>query len=133
MRASLLEGAAALAGVAVRPTTLSLDGEALCLDEDLAKGQPEAFVIGDEFAIVRADGSLHLQLDPGWTRELLGGGWGTIHPLARYMAGAVPPQSLIVYAPRDEDELGVAARIVEAAHGFAVGRFDELILPDTRW
>lgn len=52
---------------------------------------------------------------------------------ARYMAGAVPPQSLVVYAPRDGAELAVATRIAEAAQGYAMGRIGDLILPDTRW
>ena len=49
------------------------------------------------------------------------------------MAGAVPPQSLVVYAPRDDRELGVVTHIAAAAHAYAIGRVGDIVLPDTRW
>jgi hypothetical protein len=133
IRARLLEVADGLEGVEVQPTALSVPGDALVLCERLARGKPEAFIRGREFAIVRAEGSVHVSLDPVCGQRLLDMGWGTIHPLARYMAGVLPPQSMIVYAPRDEGELDVVRSVLEAAHTFAVGRIGDLILPDTAW
>jgi hypothetical protein len=49
------------------------------------------------------------------------------------MAGAVPPQSLVVFAPQNRAEMAIAMRIAKAAHGYAVGRIGDVILPDTRW
>jgi hypothetical protein len=49
------------------------------------------------------------------------------------MAGVLPPQSMVIYAPRDEDELDVMRGVLEAAHVFAIGRIGDLILPDTAW
>lgn len=98
-----------------------------------AMGQPEAFVFAPIWLVVRPDGSLHLTLRPEWAQKVAAKGWGTVHPFARYMAGAVPPQSLIVYAPRDPHELAIAARVIAAAHCYARGRIGEVALPDSRW
>lgn len=121
LRDELLRMAARLPGVAIRPTELSVPATALVLDETLAEGQPEAFVRGLEFALIRADGSVHLALMPEWGQKVLRKGWACIHPLARYMAGAVPPQNLIVYAPRDGRELRVVWQIVQASYCYARG------------
>jgi hypothetical protein len=39
----------------------------------------------------------------------------------------------LVFAPRSRRELKVIKRIAEAAHGYAMGRIEGVILPDTRW
>lgn len=133
VRAQLLALAQTLGGVCCQPTTFSFVADAFVLEEAWARGKPEAFVRGREFAVVRLDGSVHLSLEPYWGQKVLRKGWATIHPLARYMAGAVPPQSLIVYAPRDEEELKTIWKIVQASYAFACGRVGDLILPDTAW
>jgi hypothetical protein len=133
IRAALEERAGRLPAVAVEATRLSVPGRALVLDEELAKGKPEAFVSGREIAVLRPDGSVQLNLDPIWGQKVLDRGWATIHPLARYLAGALPPQSAIVYAPRDEAELAAVLKILEAAHCLAVGRIGDVVLPDTAW
>ncbi len=133
LRAQLLQLAETLEGVRLRQTQFSVIGDALVLEEELAKGKPEAFVREREFAIVREEGSVHLTLDPSWGQKVLHKGWAMIHPLARYMAGAVPPQSLILYAPRNEKELKTIWKIIQAAYSFACGRVGDLILPDTGW
>ena len=133
LRAQLLQLAETLEGVCVRQTMFSLTGDALVLEEERAKGKPEAFVRGREFAIVRKEGSVHLTLDPVWGQKVLQKRWAAIHPLASYMAGAIPPQSLILYAPRNEKELKTIWKIIQAAYTFACGRVGDLILPDTAW
>jgi hypothetical protein len=133
VRERLEQRAARLPGVGVEPTRLSVPGRGLVLDEELAKGKPEAFVSGREFAVLRSDGSVQLNLDPSWGEKVLDRGWATIHPLARYLAGALPPQTSIVYAPRDEAELAAVLKIVEAARCLAVGRIGDVVLPDTAW
>jgi hypothetical protein len=133
LRVRLLALAGTLEGVSVRQTGFSLTGDALVLEEALAKGKPEAFVREREFAIVREEGSVHLTLDPGWGQKVLQKGWAGIHPLARYMAGAIPPQSLILYAPRNEKELKTIWKIIQASYSFSCGRVGDLILPDTAW
>jgi hypothetical protein len=106
---------------------------ALTLDERLARGQPEAFIEGTIFTVVRPDGSIELRLRPEWGDEVLQAGWGTIHPLARYMSGPVPPQSLIIYAPRSVEEVDVVVRIVLSAAWYARGEVHGIPLPDSRW
>lgn len=134
LRERLLGLARDLEGVELRSTELSVPGTALLLDEELARGQPEAFLVGKEFAVVRDEGSVHLALEPGWGQKVLDKGWATIHPLARYMAGAIPPQSLIVYAARDEEDIKSVWKIVQAAYWFARGEVEEGIpLPGTAW
>jgi hypothetical protein len=124
---------AALPGVSRRAPPFGAPGVGFALEEDLARGQPEAFVGDGCWICLRSDGALHLSLRPEWAQKVVNHGWATIHPFARYMAGAVPPQSLVVYAPRDRAGLAVVLRIAGAAHAYAVGRVGDLILPDTRW
>jgi hypothetical protein len=126
LREELLHMAAGLPGVVLRPTELSVPAMALVLEEALAEGQPEAFIRGQEFALIRTDGSVHLSLIPEWGEQILRKGWACIHPLVRYMAGILPPQNLIVYAPRDERELQVVWRIVQAGYCYARGWIMEL-------
>lgn len=130
---ALAAHAGALPGSTVCEAPFQTPGQGFALDEDLARGQPEAFVSEPVWLILRDDGALHLGLRPEWAQRLLTLGWATVHPFARYMAGAVPPQSLIVFAPRNEEELIAARSIMEAAYGYAVGRIGDVILPDTRW
>jgi hypothetical protein len=131
VRTRLLELAATLEGVSVGPRRE--DGDPLALEPELARGQPEAFLAGLEFAIVRDDGSVQLALAPGWGQKVLDRGWATILPVARYMAGAVVPGRLVVYAPRDDADLRAVWAIARAAHIFAVGRVGTTPLPDSRW
>lgn len=122
-----------LPGVIPADTPLNAPGLGFGLEEDLARGQPEAFVSAPCWVNLRPDGSMHLGLRPEWAQKVVNHGWATIHPFARYMAGAVPPQSLVVFAPQNRLELSIAIRIAEAAHGYAMGRIGDVILPDTRW
>lgn len=112
-------------GVTVAAVRHNIPGcKALLLDDSLALGQGEAFIMGREFAHVRAEGSVHTALAPEWAEPLLRQGWGQVHPLALY--GLIQPQSLVFYAPRDEDELGVIERILIAAYSYACGRYVEI-------
>jgi hypothetical protein len=134
IREALLAQACTLAYVEEEPTRLAVpDGRAFVVAEYMARGQPEAFITGREFAIVRADGSTQLSLPPVWGQKLLGLAWTTIHPLARYLAGTFPPQSLILYAPRDSLELAVAWKVLQAAYWFARGEIEGQPLPDSTW
>lgn len=133
LEASLKTAILAMPGVYRCEPPHNAPGLGFALGDDLARGQPEAFLSDDCWLNLRPDGSMHLSLRPEWAQKVLDRAWATIHPFARYMAGAVPPQSLIVYAPRDRSELNVALRIAAAAHSYAMGRIGSLILPDTRW
>lgn len=124
---------AAFPGVAAKDGPFGSPGIGFTLDEDMARGQPEAFLGDGVWIALRPCGSIHLSLRPEWAQKVVNRGLATVHPFARYMAGAVPPQSLVVYAPRDANELRVVVRICRAAYAYAVGRVGSFILPDTRW
>lgn len=53
------------------------------------------------------DKSLHLALHPDDAKIVLEGGWGERHPLARggWMCRFVPMEFVMIYAPRDVDEV----------------------------
>ncbi|KAF2401074.1 hypothetical protein EJ06DRAFT_452531, partial [Trichodelitschia bisporula] len=64
-----------------------------------------------------SDGSSHLTLHPRDAALVLERGWGERHPLSKggWLARFVPAGFLMVYSPRDEEEVEVVARIVAAA------------------
>jgi hypothetical protein len=129
LRADLLAWATSLDGVRPVPPSVSVPGAvALNLDEDLASGQPEAFIMRREFAYIRreGDGSVHLTLYPEWAAEVMRRRWCALHPLALY--GLIPPQNVIVYAPRDAGELAVVRRLVAASYCFARGELVDVPL-----
>jgi hypothetical protein len=69
-----------------------------------------------EFAHVHADGSLHLALSTEDQDELVGKGWGERHPLYSPQVNVV-----MLYGPRDPDELHVARTVSQAAYRYAIG------------
>jgi hypothetical protein len=112
----------ALPGVEERPSAVSVPGaRALWLGEGVAAGPPEAFMLGREFAHVHPmpDGSLHAALPPEVAREAVRKGWAEQHPVAR--TGRIPPNVVMIYAPRDAGEVGVVAGLVEEAYRYAGG------------
>lgn len=104
----------ALPGVSERPSAVSVPGaRALCLDRQ--DGPREAFLIGGEFAHLHPppDLSLHVALPTSEADAAIAAGWGEPHPIAR--RGLLPSGVVMLYAPRDDDELDVIVRLVEAA------------------
>jgi hypothetical protein len=109
----------ALPGVQERKSLISLPGaRALCLPRAL--GAPaDAFLIGSEFAHLHPgeDQSLHVMLPPDIVADAIDAGWAEQHPVAR--RGEIPPNAVMLYAPRSRDERSVVARLVHAAHLYA--------------
>jgi hypothetical protein len=119
---ALLARAAGLPGVRVGRSGVSVPGaRAFLLDEELAHGPPEAFMVGTEFAHLHPpyDGSLHLAVPAEMAAELERKGWGELHPLARL--GVMPPTGLMLFGPRDSGELEVAWTVLQVSYGFARG------------
>ena len=111
-----------LAGVEERPSAISVPGaRALWLTEAGAGGPPDAFMVGTEFAHLHpgADQSLHMMLPPVLAEEAIEAGWAEQHPVAR--RGLIPPNAVMVYAPRDDAEREVVEGLVRASHAFARG------------
>jgi hypothetical protein len=110
----------ALPGVEERPSAISVPGtRALWLREGLASGPQEAFMIGREFAHIHPmpDASLHAALPPEVAQEVLRKGWAEQHPVARM--GYIPQNVVMIYAPRDAQEIEVVAGLVDEAYRYA--------------
>jgi len=112
----------ALPGVEERPSAISVPGaRALWLREHVSAGPQEAFMIGREFAHIHPmpDGSLHAALPPEAAQEAMDKGWAEQHPVARM--GYIPRNVVMIYAPRDAEEIEVVAGLVEEAYRYAGG------------
>ncbi len=111
-----------LPGVEERPSAISVPGaRALWLRESVPAGPPEAFMIGREFAHIHPmpDGSLHAALPPQVAQEAVEKGWAEQHPVARM--GYIPQNVVMIYAPRDAEEIEVVAGLVVEAYRYAGG------------
>jgi hypothetical protein len=112
---ALFERIRALPGVSVGKSLVSVPGaRAFHLDEALAHGPADAFQRGREFAHLHPaqDGSLHIALPRNVYDGVLAHGWGEPHPISGTM---------MVFGPRDADELEIVFRIVKASYDYAVG------------
>jgi hypothetical protein len=120
IRESLAARVFALVGVAEEPSGISVPGaRALVLDAALAVGPQDAFMVGREFAHLhpRPDQSLHMALPESVARAACDAGWAELHPLAA--TGRAPKTLVMVFAPRDEHEAEVVARLVEESYRYA--------------
>ena len=122
LQEELFERCRSLPGVITGRSHVSVPGaRAFHLDPDLAGGAPEAFMRGTEFAHLHPayDGSLHLALPADVATAVIEAGWGEHHPLVEQ--GVMPATQLMVYGPRDSDELEVVWSIFEQSYAFARG------------
>lgn len=122
-----------LAGVSVSPSRISVPGaRAFAVRE--GSGESEAFLVPQvgEFAHLHPgyDGSLHLALPATLAADVCAKGWGRPHMWAgtRLSRGFV-----LVFGPRNEEELHVISGIVAASHAYATGSGDGLVDGDRRW
>ena len=115
------ELAASLPGVAVGPSHVSVPGARAFHLPEAAAAPREAFMVGREFAHVHppGDGSLHMALPPDVVERAIENGWAERHPLAGQYG--LPANIVMVFGPRDEDELEVVADLMRASHAFAAG------------
>jgi hypothetical protein len=126
LQEAVFQRASALPGVTVAPSRVSVPGtRAFWLDPSVAKGPPEAFMIGREFAHIHPayDGSLHLMLPLPLAALVIDRGWGELHPVARM--GLIPATAVMIFGPRDAAEVDVVWQIVQFSHAFACGQLIE--------
>ena len=112
----------ALPNVEERSSAISVPGSrALWLREDVLAGPPEVFVIERESAHIHPmpDGSLHIALPPEVAQEAVGKDWAEQHPVARM--GRMLQNVVMIYAPRDADEIEVVAGLVVEAYRYLGG------------
>ncbi|GAA3184833.1 hypothetical protein GCM10010531_43810 [Blastococcus jejuensis] len=118
----LFASATALAGVTSGPSAISVPGaRGFVLDPPL-RGPADAYLVpaAREFAHLHPgyDGSLHLALPPALAADAVRQGWAVPHPWAGVR---LSPGFVMVYGPRDDDELAVVTAIVETSHAWATG------------
>ena len=92
-------------------------GESLDTDE---KGDLTA---GSEFGHQHRNevGSMHLNLPAAASQIVLEKGWAVLHPLSAVIHGSRAVDYLLVYAPRDNEDLKIVWLIVQASYAFARG------------
>lgn len=63
------------------------------------------------------DGSMHIILSPSDTKTVIEAGWGELHGLAG--DGRAAKTYMMIYSPRDKNELAITQKILEAAVKYA--------------
>lgn len=93
------------------------------VEDSWPKGPSKAYMIETEFAHLHPayDGSLHMCLPEDAAAEVVSKGWGELHP--EVLSGARPPTLILVYGPRDAEELEVVWTLVQASHAFGTGEY----------
>lgn len=121
MHEALAKRLFALPAIVEAPSGISVPGaRALVVEPNRTVGPKDAFLINREFAHVHppTDGSLHVAVPPEMVEEVMDNGWAEIHPVA--LRGFIPMNILMVFGPRDEGELDVVMKIVEASRTRAI-------------
>ena len=98
---------------------------ALWLDEKVSAAHDDAFMPtpgSREFCHLHEDGSFHTVVDASVEDEILAKRWGVRHMY--YDRGV---KEILVYAPRNDDELIVAKKIVAESYRYASG-YDNFVL-----
>ena len=123
-RDRLAEAVFSLPGVVERGSSISVPGARALWLEEGADGPADAFMVGTEFAHLHpgADQSLHAMLPPERAEEAVAAGWAEVHPVAR--RGLIPPNAVMIYAPRDDDERAVVEALVRDSYAYARGTWD---------
>jgi Family of unknown function (DUF5519) len=77
-------------------------------------------VSGGEIGHIHADGSLHAVLAATDAATAIEHGWGQLHPAAGRAAG-LPSTYVLLYSPRNPDEVAVVERLLDAAAAHMTG------------
>jgi luciferase-like monooxygenase len=97
------------------------DCHALSLPDEFSVGPPTAFIVDHEFCHLHPlpDSSIHLTLPKEVRERAIRRGWAEPHLISR--AGILPETLVMVYAPRNSDELAVVVQMVWQSYQFARG------------
>lgn len=112
----------ALPHVENQDSGISVPGSRALVLKSGVPGNQAAFMIGREFAHIHPkpdNGSMHLVLPVVDVEEVKRTGWGEDHYLVTQ--GQWPPGLVMIFSPRDEEELAVATKIVARSYEFATG------------
>jgi len=119
----LLRRANELPGVSEHDSVISVKGaRAFWLPEELIKGPKDSLIMEREFAHIhpRPDSSWHLQLPYELTVLAISAGWGRIHTVV--WMGDAPANSMMLYSPRNAEEMEVVWSLVEESYRYATGQ-----------
>ena len=119
----LMTWAFSLDDIKKKSSAISVPGAiAMCLEDEHTCESCNAFMIGTEFAHFHPhpDYSMHLGLPKKDAEIIINRGWGEWHPLIE--RGFLPPNIIMMYAPRNENELEVAKFILGRSYDFAMGK-----------
>jgi len=124
IQAALMARFYALPDVEERRTLVSDPrARAMWLREVTPIGTPDAFLAGREFGHFHPwDRSMHVVLPPDVALAAVKAGWAEVHPAAQIVG--VPENRVMIYGPRDEDELEVVFRLLVASYRYAGGRME---------
>lgn len=117
---TLMDWAFALVHIEKRPSAISVPGAiAMCMDNAHICKKCNAFMIGTEFAHFHPhpDYSMHLGLPEKEAKIIIKKGWGEWHPMIK--RGILPPNIIMLYAPRNEEELKAAKLILNLSYAYA--------------
>jgi len=121
LQEQLFEEIRTLSGVDVGPSRISVPGARGFTLRD-GSDDERAYLVPQvgEFAHLHPayDGSLHLVLPPDLAADISTKGWGRPHMWA---GTRLSPGFMMVYGPRDENELVTVRGIVAASHAYAAG------------
>lgn len=111
----------ALPHVIERESMISVPGARALWLLGTHESPPDAFMIGSEFAHLHpgVDQSLHAMLPPNLAKKAIESGWAEQHPVAQ--RGLIPPNAVMLYAPRDASEREVIGSMIRAAYSYAAG------------
>jgi phospholipase/carboxylesterase len=119
LQEKLFEIGKSLSGVAVGRSLVSVPG-ARAFHLPGCSHRHGAFMVECEFAHLHPshDGSLHMTIPSELVDEVIANGWGERHPLAG--KHGLPDNIIMVYGPRDEEELAVVAELLQASHAWGL-------------
>ena len=97
---------------------------AMWLCEGVPPGDPDAFLAGREFGHFHPwDRSMHVILPMGVAAAAVQVGWAEVHPGVPLFG--LPENRLMVYGPRDDEELEAVYGLLLEAYRYAGGRVPE--------
>lgn len=119
----LIDAIAALPGVLLWDSPNSLPGAiGWVLGESLDVDENGDLIAGSEFGHQHREvGSMHLSLPAVASQIVREKGWAVLHPFSAVILGSREVDFLLVYAPRDTEDLQTIWLIVQAAYAFAQG------------
>lgn len=108
--------------VANEESGISVPGARALVLHHGAECNHEAFMVGREFAHIHPhpdNGSMHVKVSAEDAQAVIDAGWGESHYLVTQ--GHYPMGLIMVFSPRDQDELEAVKTIVRRSYTYATG------------